>query len=119
MSTRREGHTKETEAARWLEEQGYTILESNYHCKFGEIDLIAGKESTIVFIEVKYRKSSFSGYAEEAVPFSKQRKICRTADYFRMTYGLSEAYSFRFDVIAITAGRLKHFENAFPYTGRG
>lgn len=117
MSTRNEGKHKETEVAKWLEERDYTILEYNYHCKLGEIDLIAKKDHTIIFIEVKYRKSSFSGYAEEAVPFSKQKKICRTADHYRMVQGITEEYGFRFDVIAITAGRLRHYENAFPYVG--
>ena len=119
MNSRHEGKSKETEAARWLTGRGYAILECNYHCKFGEIDLIAMKDNTIVFVEVKYRQSSLSGYAEEAVAFTKQKKICRTADYYRMKNGLSEAYSFRFDVIAITAGRLKHYENAFSYIGHG
>ncbi len=119
MSTRHEGATKEEQAAKWLESRGFTILETNFRCRFGEIDLIAQKENTIIFIEVKYRKNSFSGYAEEAVAFSKQKKICSTADYFRMKHGLTEEFGFRFDVIAINAGYLKHYENAFPYMGRG
>ena len=73
----------------------------------------------MVFTEVKARHLSGSGYAEEAVPFAKQRKICRTADFYRMKKGLTERLGFRFDVIAINHGVLKHYENAFPYCGTG
>ncbi len=118
MSTRTTGNIWEEAAEQWLTDRGYTILERNFHCKFGEIDRIACKDNTIVFVEVKYRSSGKSGYGEEAIPFAKRKKICATADYYRMKNGLTERYGFRFDVIAINYGELRHYENAFEYVGR-
>ena len=119
MNTKTEGNAGEQAACAYLQEQGYEILERNYKCRLGEIDIIAFKDNTVVFTEVKARHLSGSGYAEEAVPFVKQRKICRTADHYRMKQGLTERVGFRFDVIAINHGVLKHYENAFPYCGTG
>lgn len=118
MNTRKTGSAWENRAEQWLKDHGYTILDRNFRSKFGEIDLIAFRENTVVFVEVKYRKSGASGYAQESVPFAKQKKICSTADYYRMKYGITEKYGFRFDVIAFNDGVLTHYENAFPYSGR-
>ena len=117
MNTRRKGDAGETTAARYLTEHGYQILEQNFHSKFGEIDLIAFRDNTFVFAEVKNRNGHASGYAEEAVPFAKQKRICATADYYRMKNLLTERFSYRFDIIAINAGNIRHIENAFPYLG--
>lgn len=117
LNTKKQGKAGEAQAAQWLADHGYTVCARNFHCKYGEIDLIAYRENTISFIEVKYRKNAGSGFAQEAVPAAKQRKICRTADYFRMRFGLTERYSYRFDVIAINGNRLAFYENAFDYIG--
>ena len=118
MNTRKTGTAWEQAAQQWLLDRGYTILEKNFRCKFGEIDLIAFRENTFVFIEVKYRKSPDSGFAQEAVSVTKQKRICSTADFFRMKYEITERYGFRFDIIAINDGEITHIENAFPYIGR-
>lgn len=117
MNKRKYGEHKESIAAKWLEARGFKILEQNFRCKFGEIDIIAKDQNTIVFVEVKFRENSKSGFAEEAVSRAKQIKICKSADYYRMIHKITEYTGFRFDVIAITAGKLKHYENAFPYLG--
>lgn len=117
MSRKTRGNAGEVAAERWLLDHGYHILERNFRCKFGEIDLIAFKDNTFVFVEVKYRSSHGSGFAEEAVPFVKQKRICATADYYRMTRRITERYGFRFDLIAINRGDIRHIENAFPYLG--
>lgn len=118
MNTRNIGNRGEDLACGLLEDKGYVICARNYRCKFGEIDIIARRENTFVFVEVKYRKGSGSGYAEEAVPYAKQRKICATADHFRMRMQITERYGFRFDVITINDGEVTHYENAFSYVGR-
>ncbi|MBR3396954.1 MAG: YraN family protein [Lachnospiraceae bacterium] len=118
MSTRSKGNRGEDLACSLLEEEGYDICARNYRCKFGEIDIIAYKQNTYVFAEVKYRESSDSGYAEEAVSFAKQRKICAAADHFRMRMQITEQSGFRFDVITINHGEVTHYENAFSYVGR-
>ena len=69
------------QAAAYLKKKGYQILEANFRCRFGEIDLIARDGGYLVFIEVKYR-SSPTGDSLEAVNRRKQRKIIRVAEYY-------------------------------------
>lgn len=119
MNTRKTGSVYEEIAADELVKKGYRILERNYRCKIGEIDIIAYKECTVVFVEVKYRRTKVSGSGVEAVPYYKQRKICLTADYYRMKNDLWDDLSYRFDILSIDGDEITHLENAFPYTGRG
>ena len=112
---RRQGNDFEKLAADFLEKKGFSIVEKNFYCKIGEIDIVAEDNEYLVFVEVKYRKSKRTGSAAEAVNYSKMRKICRTADYYLMTHGFSSTKSVRFDVVAIEEGKLTHFENAFEY----
>lgn len=112
---RRVGTTYEELAAKYLERRGYQILERNYRCRLGEIDLIAREGNTLVFLEVKYRKTGAYGSPAEAVTFAKQRTICRVADYYRITHGISERQPCRFDVVAILGGQIEVIRNAFAY----
>ena len=73
------GRKYEEKAAELLEKQGYFILERNYRCKQGEIDLIGKEGEYLCFIEVKYRSGLSYGSPLEAVTKAKQRKISRTA----------------------------------------
>ena len=75
------GRKYEEKAAELLEKQGYFILERNYRCKQGEIDLIGKEGEYLCFIEVKYRRGLSYGSPLEAVTKAKQRKISRTALY--------------------------------------
>ena len=70
------------QAAAYLKKKGYRILEANFRCRFGEIDLIARDGAYLVFIEVKYRSSLKDGDSLEAVNRRKQRKIIRVAEYY-------------------------------------
>ena len=90
MNTRKIGTEYESRAAEWLEDIGYEILSRNFRSSYGEIDLIARQGACLVFVEVKYRKNSNSGKPEEAVSLQKQRKISKTADYFRVKYRIGE-----------------------------
>ena len=69
----------EEKAARFLTEQGYTILERNFHSRYGEIDLIAEDQDFLVFVEVKLRASTSHGLPEETVTLRKQEKLLRLA----------------------------------------
>lgn len=111
---RQAGSAYESLAADYLKGKGYQILEKNYFCKIGEVDIIARLENTIVFVEVKYRKSRGHGNPLEAVNQAKMRKICRVADFYIMSHKLSEV-SARFDVIGILGEEISHIENAFEY----
>ena len=111
------GNAAENAAAEWIEKnKGYIVLERNYSCAAGEIDIIAKDKDTTVFIEVKYRKNTKKGYPSEAVTELKQKRIIRTA----MAY-VSEknTENIRFDVAEIVEkdGRkyIRYIENAFEW----
>ena len=110
------GKEKEDFAASFLERQGYRIRERNFRTRFGEIDLIAEKDSALVFVEVKYRSSDACGGPLAAVDLRKQRRICRTALAYYAANGYREELPCRFDVIAVHAdGRVEQVENAFDF----
>ena len=115
MNRRQTGTVYEEMAARWLSEQGYEILERNFYCRQGEIDLIARDGRYLVFVEVKYRENNRGGHPLEAVDAGKRRRICRTADYYCLRHGYGEDTPCRFDVVGITGEELIHIPNAFEY----
>lgn len=117
MNKRTIGTEYEQKAVEYLKNRGYFILERNFRCKTGEIDLIARYKKYLVFIEVKYRSSSAKGLPEEAVTQSKMRTISRVADYYRLRHGYGEDTPCRFDVVAVLGQEIKLYENAFPYVG--
>lgn len=98
-----------------MEGCGAVILERNFRCRQGEIDLIAQHEEYLVFAEVKYRTTAEKGKPEESVGITKQRKICRVADYYRVLKGLGEKTSVRYDVVAIEGEKINWIKNAFPH----
>ena len=115
MNNRRQGNDFESLAAKYLIQNGMTVLKQNFYCKMGEIDLVAKDGEYLVFVEVKYRKNKKAGSAAEAVNFNTMRKISRCADVYMMQHHVSGNTSVRFDVIAIEEGHLTHFKNAFEY----
>jgi putative endonuclease len=97
---RRLGDAGEDLAAAALKKRGYKILERNYVCPLGEVDLIARQGKTYVFIEVKTRKNERFGAPQEAVNPVKQNKYRRLADYYLKQKRLGEV-PVRFDVVGI------------------
>ncbi len=112
------GRLGEALAAEFLTKQRYAIVELNYRKSYGEVDIIAQDGDTVVFVEVKTRKSTGFGTAFEAVDSRKQRQISRIAQEYLQSHGLLEAPA-RFDVIAIRldgdnrATAIDHIKNAF------
>lgn len=106
--TQRSGAEKEREAERYLIEQGLILVERNYWCKLGEIDLIMrdqrNGQEILVFVEVRYRKNTQYGSPQETITTSKQRKLWRTAEYYLQRYSSQNTSTpaCRFDVVAIT-----------------
>ena len=98
------GRAGERLAAVQLESLGYRILETNFRCRYGEIDLIAEDECDLVFVEVKMRRGTASGLPEEAVDARKQRKLLQLAAYYLDLHQCAER-SWRIDVIAIQLSR--------------
>lgn len=107
------GTIKEDVAAKYLEENGMTILEKNFRCRYGEIDIIAKDGSYLVFTEVKYRTNASSGYPQEAVTKKKQKTIAFVANYYIMQKHLGMDIPIRFDVVAILGEEITHIKNAF------
>ena len=111
--TQATGSAAESRALNHLQGQGLRLIETNYHCKCGEIDLIMYDGDTLVFTEVRSRKSSQYGTAQETVTPAKQRKVIRTSQFYLQQKKLFESKPFRFDVIAINAGNLQWIKSAF------
>lgn len=109
------GSAYESKAAIHLENMGYKIIEKNFRCRIGEIDLIAKCENYLVFAEVKFRANNSCGTPQEAVDYHKQRVICKVADYYCLTHGYGETTPCRFDVVAILGEQIEVIPNAFMY----
>lgn len=97
MNKKEIGNKGEHAAALYLERQGYRIIERQYHSGYGEIDLIAADNDTIVFVEVKTRKTSAWGEPVDFVDRHKQKCLTKTA----LVYMTDKDYPARFDVIGI------------------
>jgi putative endonuclease len=116
------GRWGEEQAVRFLRRQGLKILEQNLRTPVGELDIIACNRRTLVFVEVKTRRSTAFGSPQEAVGPTKQRQILRAAQWYLA--GQREVrLQPRFDVIAVLAGspgecQIEHIENAFGAGGR-
>ena len=100
-------------AACFLKTQGYQILERNYRCKKGEIDLIAREGQYLVFVEVKYRKDDKKGYPAQAVDQRKQQKIRKSAMIYLKKNHLSFEQQMRFDVVEILGKKIRVIKHAF------
>lgn len=109
----------ENQAAKYLKKQGYRILERNFSCRFGEIDLIAADRSCLVFAEVKLRKSDAFARAAEFVDWRKQNRLRLAAELWLSQH--ETKLQPRFDVIEIYAPAgedtkkpvINHLEDAF------
>lgn len=110
---RKLGEEQESLAVSYLEANGYKIIQRNFYCKAGEIDIIAKQEEYLVFIEIRFRSSVANGYPEESVTKRKQNRIIQSARYYMYKMRLSEDTPVRFDVVAILGTRFRLIKNAF------
>ena len=119
-TTRTRGQWGEAQALLHLRARGYTIIETNYRQRYGEIDIIACDNSTLVCIEVKYRRHTGYGSGLEAVDLRKQQRLCRVAAQYLQSHHMGDCHA-RFDVIAVSppvyggAAMIDHIENAFDF----
>jgi putative endonuclease len=100
MEKKELGKKGEEVALRFLKKNGYRIIEKNYVCKLGEMDIIAKEKDTLAFIEVKTRTTTEFGPPQLAVNFSKQRQLSKVALNYLKEKHLEEVKA-RFDVVAI------------------
>lgn len=102
----------EKKAGEYLEKCGYQILEYNFRCRMGEIDLIARDGEYLVFCEVKYRNGKGTGHAAEAVDQKKQKVITKCAEYYLVTHRFT-GVPCRFDVVSMEGKQIELIKNAF------
>jgi putative endonuclease len=118
------GQRGERAAARFLRRRGYHVVARGERDRIGELDLVAVDGRTVVFVEVKTRRSHDAGHPAEAVDEAKQRQLTRLALAYLKRHGLLE-YASRFDVVAVTwpnkvrRPQIQHFQDAFEAHGEG
>lgn len=113
MKARQIGDNAEQQAELFLSNQGLRLVERNFLCKVGEIDLIMQHEDKLVFVEVRFRKNAHFGSALETVNIKKQKKIIAAAQYYLLKHANSQSAPFRFDVVGITGNDIQWVPSAF------
>jgi putative endonuclease len=107
------GGAAEVLAAAYLKQQGLKLLASNYHCRFGEIDLIMRDGKTLVFVEVRLRSNASFGGAAMSITAAKRQRLVQTAQHYLQQHGESAC---RFDAILMRTLDMRDIEwipNAF------
>ena len=124
LDSRKElGAKGEKLAVKFLKRGGYSIIQRNYRCKLGEIDIIAERDKTLVFVEVRTKQTEEFGPPQYSITAAKRRQISKVALSYIREKNLIEQ-SCRFDVIGITLSsesrkpRIEHIENAFELSRR-
>jgi putative endonuclease len=113
MMSKVQGNKAEEFAAAWLEGRGLRVMARNWHCRFGELDLVVREGATIVIVEVRQRSSSRYGGAAASIDWHKQRKLAATAQLYLSRHPSAPC---RFDVVLMsdTEGRdIEWIRNAF------
>jgi len=113
QNKRKTGSHYEEQVAAFLEERGFTILERNFRCRSGEIDLIARDGAYLVFIEVKYRKNSDCGTSLEAIDYKKAFQIRKIAGIYLYQKRYPENVPCRFDAAGVDGDKITYIKNAF------
>ena len=113
------GEAGERAARGYLESKGYAILDTNFRCPYGEVDIIAQEGDCLVFLEVRTRSGGSFGSPEESITPDKERKLIATAEtYIQSRTGLPEQW--RIDLVAVDVDgqgritRIERTENAVP-----
>ena len=97
-----DGVTAEQKAAEHLRRQGLKLIARNYNMPGGEIDIIAREGKTLVFVEVRFRRSARFGSAQESINLQKQQRIIRAASHYLQENRLWDKIACRFDTICIS-----------------
>lgn len=112
MKTSQQGQLAEDQACQFLEKKGLSLVEKNYRCRTGEIDLIMQDQDALVFVEVRYRAKSDYGSALDSVDHNKIQKLISAANHYVAKHQPDRPM--RFDVIGFDASlKPKWISNAF------
>lgn len=112
----KQGEMAEALAATFLQAKGLTLIERNFRCKYGEIDLVMSQGNTIVFIEVRLRSNALYGGAGMSINMAKQEKLRRTAEYSLQSKPINNNVACRFDAILmqdLNIDNVDWLQNAF------
>ena len=112
INTREKGGFYENISREYLVSKDFKILDNNFKCKLGEIDIIAIKNNVLHFIEVKYRNSDQYGHPLESISSCKQRKIKKVANYY-LTFIYKNEIDCSFDALCILNNDIIYVENCF------
>jgi putative endonuclease len=96
------GQRAEDAALHFLQAQGMRLVERNYRCRSGEIDLVMQHKCELVFVEVRYRGQDRFGDGAESVDFRKQQKIIKCAEHFLQQHGQYSRFPCRIDVVSVS-----------------
>lgn len=96
------GENAENAACQYLQQQGLKLIERNYFCPRGEIDLIMKDANTTIFVEVRYRRNIRFGSGAESVDWRKQEKLLATAAHYLQSHPKAAKGACRFDVVSLT-----------------
>lgn len=109
------GKQAELLAQQYLINQGLSFISSNFHSRFGEIDLIMQDKDVLVFVEVKRRYSNDFGSAIDSVTYHKQQKLRKAAGFYLLKNNWANKYRLRFDIVGIdgTPQQITWIPNAF------
>lgn len=110
--THPKGIAGEEKACRYLKKHHWNIIKRNWHCRFGEIDIIASKNNLLVFFEVRYRSSSTFGGAAESITLSKLEKLKKSVNFYLTMYPTEQLV--RLDALLLEDGllqRVRHIAN--------
>jgi putative endonuclease len=106
------GASGEDQVASWYEARGYRVLDRNWRCRAGELDIVAGRDGLVAFCEVKTRSSVAFGSPAEAVTPAKQARLRRLGVQWLEQSG-ARARELRFDVASVLADEVEVIEGAF------
>jgi len=109
------GRKGEKISVEFLRKQGYKIMDRNYRCPQGEIDIVARDKGVLCFVEVKTRRTEKYGLPAEAVDWHKQKKLARIALTYLKEKNISQQ-DLRFDVVSVYPDRIEIIKDAFLVT---
>lgn len=107
------GREGEKEAKEYLERKGFALMEANYNCDVGEIDLIMTDSDWLVFVEVKYKADDKMGLPQEMIDKRKLAQVKRVAQwYLRENQETEKKYQkYRVDAVCILGSKIDHYQN--------
>lgn len=118
MNNRQLGSSNEEVAKVFLEAMNMSLVEKNYRTQHGEIDLIMKDKRTLVFVEVKSRRTSRAGSSLDAIDYHKRKQIIRISHHYLIYKGYNQNTNVRYDCVGIDGTDIHYIRNAFDCNGK-